>query len=90
MEKEMTNLGMSGCIVLNPQHPGGAGKCMPCKISAKAKFEAATGYFQCLSSSSFSIYLPSHGVPSSSHNANAVMMEMFHICTTHAVAPSHL
>lgn len=90
MEKEMTTLGMSDCIVLNPQHPGGAEKCMPCKISAKVKLEAATGYFQCLSSSSFSIYLPSLEVPSFSHNANTVMMEIFHICTIHAVAPSHL
>lgn len=63
---------------------------MPYKILAIVIFEAAIGCFQCLSSSSFITYLPSHEVPSFSHNANAAMVEMFHICAIHVAAPSHL
>lgn len=63
---------------------------MPYNISAKVKFKVATGRSQCLSSSSFDTYLPSHEVSSFFPNANTVMMEMFHICTTYMEAPSHL
>lgn len=89
MEKEMTNLGKSGCVVISPEHPGRAERFMSNKTSGpvKVKCESVLGCFQWLSSSSFSTYLPSREVLHISCHASAIMLEMFHIYTSHVAAP---
>lgn len=47
MEKEMTNLGKSGCVVISPEHPGRAEKFMSNKTSGpvKVKCESVLAVF---------------------------------------------